>query len=239
HTDPLVRRSKTVLKQVKTWPAGAISALQDCFECTDWDMFREAATNCDTTDLEEYMSSVTSYISKFIDDVTISKSITTRSNQKPWMTTKMRALLKSRDSRAEDKDALRTAWAKLSQAMREAKRAHSQRIHGHFQSSDALNSFYAQFEAQNDMTARKTIPPLEDQVLCLTTANVRQTPRRVNPRKAVGPDNIPGRVLRECTEQLADVFTDIFNIFQSSAVIPTCLKTTTIIPVLKKSPVSQ
>ncbi|KAK3533136.1 hypothetical protein QTP70_008808 [Hemibagrus guttatus] len=89
------------------------------------------------------------------------------------------------------------------------------------------------------MTARKTIPPLEDQVLCLTTANVRQTPRRVNPRKAVGPDNIPGRVLRECTEQLADVFTDIFNIFQSSAVIPTCLKTTTIIPVLKKSPVSQ
>ncbi|KAK3509709.1 hypothetical protein QTP70_008448 [Hemibagrus guttatus] len=54
-------------------------------ECTDWDMFREAATNGDTTDLEEYTSSVTSYISKCIDDVTISKSITTRSNQKPWM----------------------------------------------------------------------------------------------------------------------------------------------------------
>ncbi|KAK3533855.1 hypothetical protein QTP70_032967 [Hemibagrus guttatus] len=31
----LIRRSKQVLKQVKTWPAGAISALQDCFECTD------------------------------------------------------------------------------------------------------------------------------------------------------------------------------------------------------------
>ncbi|KAK3550603.1 hypothetical protein QTP70_000685 [Hemibagrus guttatus] len=72
-------------------------------------MFREAATNGDTTDLEEYASSVTSYISKCIDDVTISKSITTRSNQKPWMTTKVRALLKSRDSafRAGDKDALK------------------------------------------------------------------------------------------------------------------------------------
>ncbi|KAK3569657.1 hypothetical protein QTP86_002644 [Hemibagrus guttatus] len=39
----LVRCSKPVLKLVKTWPEGAISALQDCFECTDWDMFRESA----------------------------------------------------------------------------------------------------------------------------------------------------------------------------------------------------
>ncbi|KAK3534925.1 hypothetical protein QTP70_002009 [Hemibagrus guttatus] len=45
-------------------------------------------------------------------------------------------------------------------------------------------------------------------------------------------------MLRECAEQLADVFTDIFNISLSSAVIPTCLKTTTIIHVPKKSPVS-
>ncbi|KAK3517635.1 hypothetical protein QTP70_013643 [Hemibagrus guttatus] len=170
--------------------------------------------------------------------------------------------------RAGNKDALRTAQAKLSQAIREVKRAHSQRIHGHFQSSgdtwrmwqgiqsinnyrpappacdsdaslsDALNSFYAWFEAQNNVTVRKTIPPPEDQVLCLTTADVRNTLCRVNPRKAAGPDNIPGRVLRECAEQLADVFTDIFNMSLSSAVIPTCLKTTTIIPMPKKSPVS-
>ncbi|KAK3534019.1 hypothetical protein QTP86_000530 [Hemibagrus guttatus] len=86
--------------------------------------------------------------------------------------------------------------------------------------------------------ARKTIPPPEDQVLCLTMADVRKTLCRVNPWKAAGPDNIPGRVLRECAEQLADVSTDIFNISLSSAVVPTCLKTTTIIPVPKKSPVS-
>ncbi|KAK3514879.1 hypothetical protein QTP70_033815, partial [Hemibagrus guttatus] len=62
--------------------------------------------------------------------------------------------------------------------------------------------------------------------------------RSVNPWKAAGPDNIPGKVLRECAEQLADVFTDIFNISLSSAVVSTCLKTTTIIPVPKNSPVS-
>ncbi|KAK3562698.1 hypothetical protein QTP86_005317 [Hemibagrus guttatus] len=205
---PLVRCSKPVLKPVKTWPEGAISALQDSFECTDWNMFREAATNGDTTDLEEYTSSVTSYISKCIDEVTISKSITTRSNQKPWMTAKVHALLKSRDSafRAGAKDALRTAWAKLSLAIREAKRTHSQRIHGHFQSSGDTRCMWQGIQ--------------------------------INPRKAAGPDNIPGRVLRECAEQLADVFTDIFNISLSSTVVPTCLKTTTIIPVSKKSPVS-
>ncbi|KAI5098695.1 hypothetical protein C0J45_10834 [Silurus meridionalis] len=60
----------------------------------------------------------------------------------------------------------------------------------------------------------------------------------VNPRKSAGPDNIPGRVLRECAQQLADVLTDIFNISLSSTTVPTCLKTTTIIPVPKKSTVS-
>ncbi|KAK3525743.1 hypothetical protein QTP70_007391 [Hemibagrus guttatus] len=103
---------------------------------------------------------------------------------------------------------------------------------------DALNNIYARFEAQNDVTVRKTIPPPEDQVLCLTTADLRKTLCRVNPWQAAGPDNIPGRVLRECAEQLADVFTDIFNISLGSGIIPTCLKATTIIPVPKNSPVS-
>ncbi|KAK3574354.1 hypothetical protein QTP86_005145 [Hemibagrus guttatus] len=94
------------------------------------------------------------------------------------------------------------------------------------------------FEAQNNVAARKTIPPPNNQVLCLSTADVRRTLHRVNPRKSAGPDNIPGRVLKECAEQLADVFTDILNISLSSAIVPTCLKTTTIIPMPKKSTVS-
>ncbi|KAK3557811.1 hypothetical protein QTP86_002689 [Hemibagrus guttatus] len=159
-------------------------------------------------------------------------------------------------------------WAKMSRAIREAKHTHAQRIHGHFQDSgdslrmwqgiqaitnyktipsacdsyaslpDELNDFYTRFEAQNNVAARKTIPPPNDQVLCLSTADVKRTLCRVNPRKSAGPDNIPGRVLRECAEQLADVFTDIFNISLSSTIVHTCLRTTTIIPVPKKSTVS-
>ncbi len=47
-------------------------------------------------------------------------------------------------------------------------------------------------------------------------------------------DNIPGRVLRDCAEQL----TDVFNISLSQAVVSTCFKSTTITPGPKKSPVS-
>uniref|UniRef100_A0A3B1IXV6 Reverse transcriptase domain-containing protein n=1 Tax=Astyanax mexicanus TaxID=7994 RepID=A0A3B1IXV6_ASTMX len=266
----LIRRSRPVQKQVKTWPAGSISALQDCFECTAWDMFREAATEGDSVDLEEYAASVTGYISKCIDDVTVSKTITTRPNQKPWMTAEVRALLRTRDSafRVGDKVALRKARADLSRAIRLAKCAHAQRIHSHFKDTgdawrmwqgiqaitnyrtmppscerdaslpDALNNFYARFEAQNNTMARKTMPKPYEQVLCLTAVDVRNTLRRVNPRKAAGPDNIPGRVLRECADQLTDVLTDIFNISLCSATVPTCLKSTTIVSVPKKSTVS-
>ncbi len=91
---------------------------------------------------------------------------------------------------------------------------------------------------QNDTPAQKLPTLPNDQALCLSAADVRKTLSRINPRKAAGPDNIPGRVLKDCAAQLTDVLTDIFNTSLSQAVIPTCLKSTTIIPVPKKSPVS-
>ncbi|XP_049340016.1 uncharacterized protein LOC125804732 [Astyanax mexicanus] len=131
----LIRRAKSEKKQVTTWPPGAISALQDCFEHTDWDMFREAATSYDSINLEEYTDSVTGYISKFIEDVTVSKTITTRPNQKPWMTAEVRVLRRSRDKafKSGDRAGLRSARAKLSRGIREAKRIYAKKIHAHFQ----------------------------------------------------------------------------------------------------------
>lgn len=62
----------------------------------------------------------------------------------------------------------------------------------------------------------------------------QRTLARVNPRKAAGPDNIPGHVLRDCTGELADVLNDIFNISLSQATVPRCFKTSTIVPIAKK-----
>ncbi len=228
------------------------------------------ATYNNHTDLQEYTETVTAYIKNCIDDVTVTKTITTRANRKPWMTAEVRGLLKTRDEafRSGDKAALKTARANLSRGIKNAKRLYGIKINNHFTNSrdtrslwqgiqtitdykpppqacdddtslpDALNHFYSRFEIQNNTSAQKLPTPPSDQALCLSPADVRKTLSRINPRKAAGPDNIPGRVLKDCAEQLTDVLTDIFNTSLSQAVIPTCLKSTTIILVPNKSPVS-
>ncbi len=62
--------------------------------------------------------------------------------------------------------------------------------------------------------------------------------KRVNSRKAVGPDGIPGHVLRACAFQLAGVFTDIFNLSLSLSVVPSCFKKSTIVPIPKKNKIT-
>ncbi len=52
---------------------------------------------------------------------------------------------------------------------------------------------------------------------------VRRELRRVNVRKAAGPDGITGRVLRSCADQLAGLFTSIFcshPLLKKSVIIP-------------------
>jgi hypothetical protein len=56
---------------------------------------------------------------------------------------------------------------------------------------------------------------------------------------AVGPDGIPSRILRACADQLAGVFTDIFNFSISQSAVPTCFKMATIVPVLRKAKVTE
>uniref|UniRef100_A0A9J8BX17 Reverse transcriptase domain-containing protein n=1 Tax=Cyprinus carpio carpio TaxID=630221 RepID=A0A9J8BX17_CYPCA len=138
------------------------------------------------------------------------------------MTGEVYRLLETRNTafRAGDEVGLRTARANLSRGIREAKRQYSRRIAHRFSNSRDTRSL--------------TPPPPGDQVMTLTPDSVRRSFSRINARKAPGPDNIPGRLLRDCAAELTDVFTDIFNISLSQAVVPTCIKATTIIPVPKK-----
>ena len=75
----------------------------------------------------------------------------------------------------------------------------------------------------------------DDCVITHSAADVSKTFKQVNIHKDTGPDGLPGRVLRACADQLASVFTDIFNLSLSESVIPTCLMHTTIVPVPKNT----
>ncbi|XP_043085178.1 uncharacterized protein LOC122331733 [Puntigrus tetrazona] len=83
---PLIKVAKPATKQVRVWPEGSTEALQDCFSTTDWSVSKQAATYNNITDLQEYTETVTSYMRKCMDDVTVTRTITIRANQKPWLT---------------------------------------------------------------------------------------------------------------------------------------------------------
>ncbi len=72
-------------------------------------------------------------------------------------------------------------------------------------------------------------------VITVSEDVVRRELRRVNVRKAAGPDGITGRVLRSCADQLAGLFTSIFNESLATSVVPTSFKKSVIIPVPKNN----
>ena len=74
---PLICRTKPTTRTIQVWTEEASLALQDSFERIDWGMFIEG------TDLEEYTSSVLSYII-FCTDAVL-PTITVFPNEKPWI----------------------------------------------------------------------------------------------------------------------------------------------------------
>ncbi|KAI4901454.1 hypothetical protein NFI96_022824 [Prochilodus magdalenae] len=239
---PPLRRSRPTQKTITVWPSDADAVLQDCFGCTDWHVFREAAESEGELDLEDYTSAVLGYISKCVEDVTTTKTVTCYPNQKPWLNGEVRSLLKARDAafRSGDAQELRRARRELTAGVKRAKAAYAlkksrdtspPRILGAYPSlPEALNKFYARFEDPDTPPSIRLTPTPGEVPLSVTPAEVRRTLRRINPRKSAGPDNIPGRVLRECADQISEVLADIFNVSLTQAAVPTCLKTATIIP---------
>jgi hypothetical protein len=74
---------------------------------------------------------------------------------------------------------------------------------------EELNTFYACFEASNTEACMRAPAVIDDCVITLSVADVSKTFKQFKINKAVGPDRLPGRVLRACSHQLASVFTNI------------------------------
>ena len=106
---------------------------------------------------------------------------------------------------------------------------------------DELNSFYARFEVSQTSLLERTYSEDADNTasaLVITEEDVRVVFKRINIRKAAGSDGLPGRVFKVCADQLAGVFTNIFNLSLSTGIVPACFKSSVIIPVQKKSKVT-
>lgn len=80
--------------------------LQECFERTEWDVFEQQ-------DLEGHTETVLSYITFCTDIVTVEKRIRVYPNQKPWMTSAVQSLLRSRGAAFRSGDRVESSLARV------------------------------------------------------------------------------------------------------------------------------
>ncbi len=195
------------------WSSHSEAMLQASLDDVDWDMFRASSA-----DVSEFMDVALSFINTLTDQATETVTIRTFSNQKPWF------LLN--DSRR--------MWQGLKTICSSGNNS-SAEVRADPLLAEELNTFYGRFECNGGVTlpisASGSSRQSSDHVYTVSEDEVRRELRRVNVRKAAGPDGITGRVLRSCADQLAGLFTSIFNESLATSLVPTSFKKSVTIPV--------
>ncbi|KAM3624257.1 uncharacterized protein V6R79_021176 [Siganus canaliculatus] len=100
-----------------------------------------------------------------------------------------------------------------------------------------LNSFYTRFETDNSTQLANIRSRLQPSSSAITfyTKDVVRALKRTKTSSAPGADNISGRVLKHCADQLGCVFQHLFQSSMTAGIVPKLWKHSTIIPIPKKS----
>ncbi len=115
------------------------------------------------------------------------------------------------------------------------------------QLAEDLNDFYCRFESPHTRPDHLSTQPLTPPatplsptpVLQISEDDVRQVFRKNKRRKAPGPDGVTPACLKTCVDQLAPIFSQIFNRSLELCEVPACFKHSTIIPVPKKPKITR
>ena len=113
------------------------------------------------------------------------------------------------------------------------------------QYANDLNQFYCRFECHDFSKEREQLKKdlseglkgEGDETPLVEERDVRTAFKKVNSRKAAGPDNITPKLLKTCADQLAGIFTLLFNLSFHQASVPKLWKTSCVVPVPKKHPI--
>ncbi len=130
--------------------------MQDCFDDTMWELFEHP-------DIELHTSSVLSYISFCIDNVTTRKQVKKFPNQNPWFNATVRALLQARDSalRAGDREDYRKAIADLNRGIKTAKTKYKEQIEANFRENNPRSMWQGIWDIM-DYKPRHNTPSMPD-----------------------------------------------------------------------------
>jgi hypothetical protein len=105
----------------------------------------------------------------------------------------------------------------------------------HFADTNVMLPDKIAFASFENNTVSLTWSAPKDGQLSFSMADDSKTFKCINLCKAASP----GGILRACADQLAGVFTDIFNLSLSQSAVPTCFNMSTIVPVPNKSKVTE
>ena len=107
--------------------------------------------------------------------------------------------------------------------------------------ADAFATYYAEkCSLENDFESDADVPEVRARgcntlsVVKFRVATVRRELRRINTSKATGPDEIPGRVLKECANVLALPLAELFSLSFRKGVQPNMWKVASVVPIYKK-----
>ncbi len=115
------------------------------------------------------------------------------------------------------------------------------------QQADNLNEFYCRFEKTphtrpEHLSTQPLTPPATSlsptPAIQISEDEVRQVFWKQKRKKAPGPDGVTPACLKSCADQLAPIFTKIFNRSLELCEVPSCFKRSTIIPIPKKSKIT-
>ncbi len=129
---------------------------------------------------------------------------------------------------------VREAWQGLNAMMgREQRPAHI-KCTDPTSFAEQLNTFYSRFDSVHPLRTEtpSTLSPSHTSITVEKNKMVHFL-SKVNPRKSSGPDNLHGRILKECASELGDVMTQFFQLLLDSGFVPRTWKESTIIPIPK------
>ncbi len=264
-----LKREAPALSTIQCWSDQSDAILQDCFDHVDWDMFRAASDGDIEAYSDSVTCFIRKCIEDVVPTKTIriypNQKPWINSDVRSALSARTSAFKPGNtDDRKQASYDLRRS---IKAAKRQYKNKVEEHFNNNNQRSmwqginnitgfkgnkpatvniaaslpDELNTFYARFEADNTAHTESTPTDAAEEVspLSLSVADVTRSFKRVSIRKAVGPDGIPGRVLKACAFQLAGDFTDIFNLSLSLSVVPSIhFKKSTIVPILKKNKIT-
>ena len=254
---------KPFVRNIKRWDDESILRLQGCLACTDWDSFRNASDDiheyadtvtsyisfCQDLCIPEKSVKVFGndkpWFNKYLKIKLKQKEEAFKSGDRALYKKAKYGVEKAiRGAKTDYRRKLegqflsndtRSVWQGL-QCITGYKQKHS--IPG-FESAtpDNFNNFYARFDRQNLTTTSVSLPdpavPLPPP-FTVQEHEVRKLLREQSSRKAAGPDNVSTSTLKYCANELATVFTDLFNASLNLHTVPVCFKAASIIPVPKK-----